>query len=208
MPETMPRSAITGLILAGGRGSRMGGVDKGLQPFRGQPLAMHALQRLQPQVGDVMINANRNIPAYQAFGVPVWPDADPQAYAGPLAGFATGLEHCRTPYLLTVPCDCPLFPADLAQRLAAGLRSASAEAAMARVGGRTQPVFCLLRVGLLENLKAFLAAGGSKIDAWTDTLRTVNVDFDEPRDFENVNSLPELQALEGSAPHGGPAAPR
>ena len=85
MPETMPRSAITGLILAGGRGSRMGGVDKGLQPFRGQPLAMHALQRLQPQVGDVMINANRNIPAYQAFGVPVWPDADPQAYAGPLA---------------------------------------------------------------------------------------------------------------------------
>ena len=108
---------ITGLVLAGGRGSRMGGVDKGLQNFRGLPLALHTLMRLQMQVGATMVNANRNLAAYEAFGAPVWPDvlAD---YAGPLAGFLTGLERCETPWLLTVPCDTPLFPVDLAQRLA------------------------------------------------------------------------------------------
>ena len=113
-------SDITGLVLAGGRGSRMGGVDKGLQNFNGMPLALHALMRLAPQVGEMMINANRNLAAYESFGVPVWPDglAD---YAGPLAGFLTGLERCETPYLLTVPCDTPLFPLDLAQRLAEAL---------------------------------------------------------------------------------------
>lgn len=208
MTDILLPSAITGLILAGGRGSRMGGVDKGLQAFRGQPLAIHALQRLQPQVGSVMINANRNLAAYRAFGVPVWPDADPLAYAGPLAGFATGLTHCATPYLLTVPCDCPLFPANLVSRLTAGLQAASADIAMVRVAGRTQPVFCLLRTEVLPNLSAFLRAGGSKIDAWTDTLNTVNVDFDDLQAFENVNSLPELQALESAMPQAGSATPR
>ena len=196
MPETLAPDAITGLVLAGGRGSRMGGSDKGLQPFRGLPLAMHALLRLQAQVGMVMINANRNLAAYEAFGVPVWPDADPLAYTGPLAGFATGLTHCDTPWLLTVPCDCPLFPPNLAQRLGQGLADASAEVAMVRVGGRTQPVFCLLRADLLESLSRFIDGGGSKIDAWTATLNTVEVDFDHPGEFENVNSLPELRALE------------
>jgi molybdopterin-guanine dinucleotide biosynthesis protein A len=196
MPQTLAPAAITGLILAGGRGSRMGGSDKGLQPFRGLPLAMHALQRLQPQVGAMLINANRNLAAYEAFGVPVWPDAEPLAYAGPLAGFATGLAHCDTSWLLTVPCDCPLFPLDLARRLAQDAVAASAEVAMARVGGRTQPVFCLVRTDLLQSLQCFLGAGGSKIDAWTSTLRTVEVDFDHPGDFANVNSLPELRALE------------
>jgi len=121
---------ITGLILAGGRGSRMGGVDKGLQNFRGMPLALHALMRLSPQVGSVMINANRNLSAYESFGMPVWPDglAD---YAGPLAGFLCGLERCETPWLLTVPCDTPLFPADLASRLAAAAAIQGADIAMA-----------------------------------------------------------------------------
>ena len=207
MPETLAPDAITGLVLAGGRGSRMGGSDKGLQPFRGLPLAMHALLRLQAQVGMVMINANRNLAAYEAFGVPVWPDADPLAYAGPLAGFATGLTHCDTPWLLTVPCDCPLFPPNLAQRLGQGLADASAEVAMVRVGGRTQPVFCLLRADLLESLSRFLDGGGSKIDAWTATLNTVEVDFDHPGEFENVNSLPELRALEQASltPSSSPA---
>ena len=109
-------SDITGVILAGGRGSRMGGVDKGLQNFNGMPMALHALMRLAPQVGEVMINANRNLGAYDAMGVPVWPDALPD-YPGPLAGFLTGLERCETPYLVTVPCDSPLFPTDLVARL-------------------------------------------------------------------------------------------
>ena len=116
------KSDITGLILAGGRGSRMGGVDKGLQTHLGMPLAMHALLRLAPQVGEMMINANRNLGAYESMGVPVWPDALPD-YPGPLAGFLAGLEHCETPYLASVPCDSPLFPEDLVARLAAAARA-------------------------------------------------------------------------------------
>ena len=124
------RTHITGLILAGGRGSRMGGVDKGLQNHLGLPMAMHALMRLAPQVGEIMINANRNLGAYESMGVPVWPDSLPD-YAGPLAGFLTGLERCETQWLLTVPCDTPLFPLDLAQRLAAAADAHDAEIAMA-----------------------------------------------------------------------------
>ena len=113
---------ITGLVLAGGRGSRMGGVDKGLQNHHGVPLALHALLRLAPQVGLTMINANRNLAAYESMGVPVWPDALAD-FAGPLAGFLAGLEHCDTPYLVTVPCDSPRFPEDLVARLASALEA-------------------------------------------------------------------------------------
>ena len=195
---------ITGLVLAGGRGSRMGGVDKGLQTFNGIPLALHTLLRLQPQVGEMMVNANRNLAAYEAFGAPVWPDvlAD---YAGPLAGFLTGLERCETPLLLTVPCDTPLFPLDLARRLADALARDDAEIAMAAAREedgklRAQPVFCLLRTGLLESLVAFTHGGGRKIDAWTAQHRTVIVPFDAPGDearaFFNANTLAELHSLE------------
>ena len=125
---------ITALVLAGGRGTRMGGVDKGLQTFNGTPLALHTLLRLQMQqgglIGEVMINANRNLAAYEAFGAPVWPDSLPD-YAGPLAGFMTGLERCETPFLMTVPCDTPLFPPDLAVRLADALGRENADIAMA-----------------------------------------------------------------------------
>lgn len=199
---------ITGLVLAGGRGSRMGGVDKGLQNFNGTPLALHALLRLQMQegglVGGQMVNANRNLAAYEAFGVPVWPDTL-DGYAGPLAGFMTGLERCETPYLLTVPCDTPLFPLDLAQRLAQAFEDETTEIAMAGAleqDGqlRPQPVFCLIRVELMESLLVFTQAGGRKIDRWTDQHRTVIVPFDRPGDdpkaFFNTNTLAELHALE------------
>lgn len=199
---------ITGLVLAGGRGSRMGGVDKGLQHFRGVPLALHALMRLQRQTGSAMLNANRNLAAYEAFGVPVWPDALAD-YAGPLAGFLTGLEHCQTPWLLTVPCDTPLFPPDLAARLAAAASEQDAEIAVASApqddgqGGtpiRPQPVFCLLRADLLPSLVAFTQAGGRKTGAWTGQHRCAFVPFDQPDDdpwaFFNANTLVELQALE------------
>lgn len=201
---------ITGLILAGGRGSRMGGVDKGLQNFNGIPLALHTLMRLQMQVGQVMINANRNLAAYEAFGMPVWPDVLDD-YAGPLAGFLTGLERCETAYLLTVPCDTPRLPLDLAQRLATAMDHEQAEIAMAaapetdaqgQVSVRTQPVFCLLRVELLESLVSFTHKGGRKIDAWTAQHRTTIVPFDQPADdplaFFNANTLAELQQLENS----------
>jgi molybdopterin-guanine dinucleotide biosynthesis protein A len=201
---------ITGLVLAGGRGSRMGGADKGLQNFNGTPLALHALLRLQMQegglVGDQMINANRNLAAYEAFGVPVWPDTL-NDYAGPLAGFMTGLERCESPYLLTVPCDTPLFPLDLAQRLAQAFDDEGTDIAMAAAREedgqlRPQPVFCLMRLDLLESLVAFTQGGGRKIDRWTDQHRTVIVPFDrpgdDPRAFHNTNTLAELHALEKS----------
>ena len=201
---------ITALILAGGRGSRMGGVDKGLQNFNGLPLALHTLTRLQMGggVGSIMLNANRNLAAYESFGVSVWPDvlAD---YAGPLAGFLTGLERCETPFLVTVPCDTPLLPLDLVPRLAQALEFQDADIAMVgapeagkdgEVKLRAQPVFCLMRVNLMESLVEFTQGGGRKIDAWTALHKTVVVPFDlpgdDPRAFCNANTLAELHELE------------
>jgi molybdopterin-guanine dinucleotide biosynthesis protein A len=202
-------SEVTGLVLAGGRGTRMGGVDKGLQNFRGTPLALNALMRLQMQegglIGDLMVNANRNLAAYESFGHPVWPDALAD-YAGPLAGFMTGLAHAETPWLLTVPCDTPLFPMDLVQRLASAFDDERTEIAMAAAleeDGqlRHQPVFCLLRTNLLESLLTYTQGGGRKIDRWTDQHRTVVVPFNQPSDdpqaIFNANTLAELQSLEG-----------
>ena len=199
---------ITGLVLAGGRGARMGGLDKGLQPFRGVPLARHALRRLQPQVGALALNANRNLAAYAAFGVPVWPDAQAD-YPGPLAGFLAGLTHCDTPWLLTVPCDTPLFPTDLAARLAEAAAREGSDIAMAAgpepdAQGqpvlRPQPVFCLLRATLRDSLANHVAAGGSKVRAWAQQQRCSVVPFDRPGDapdaFANANTLAELQALQ------------
>ncbi len=197
---------ITGLILAGGRATRMGGSDKGLQNFRGMPLALHTLMRLGPQVAGVMLNANRNLSAYESFGVEVWPDSMPD-FAGPLAGFLTGLERCETPYLVTVPCDTPLFPADLVARLADALEREQADIAMAAAPEedgqlRTQPVFCLLKHALMESLVRFTHDGGRKIDAWTAQHRTAIVAFDQPQDdtraFFNANTLAELHRLEQS----------
>jgi molybdenum cofactor guanylyltransferase len=191
----MDPEQITGLILAGGRGSRMGGVDKGLQNYRGLPLAMHALLRLSPQVGQVMINANRNLGAYESFGAPVWPDALPD-FSGPLAGFLAGLDHCETPYLVTVPCDTPLFPTDLVARLSSALEAQGAEIAMARTGAQVQPVFTLMKTSLLESLVRFTEGGGRKIDRWTAQHHTVEVDFDDESAFANANTQDELVALE------------
>ena len=203
---------ITGLILAGGRGSRMGGVDKGLQNFNGIPLALHTLMRLGPQVESVMVNANRNLSAYESFGAAVWPDASAD-FAGPLSGFLVGLERAETPYVLTVPCDTPRLPLDLSKRLAEALVREDADIAMAAAPEtdehgqsqiRTQPVFCLMKIELSESLVKFTHAGGRKIDAWTAHHNTVIVPFDAPGDdplaFANVNTLNELQALENAAP--------
>jgi molybdopterin-guanine dinucleotide biosynthesis protein A len=195
----IPIEAITGLVLAGGRGSRMGGADKGLQNHRGVPLALHALLRLSPQVGQAMINANRNLGAYEAFGVPVWPDTLPD-HAGPLAGFLVGLEHCTTPWLVTVPCDTPDFPPDLVARLAAAADGQDAEIAVAatREGAKVwlQPVFCLMRAELLESLGRFTQAGQRKIDRWISGHRGATVVFDDADAFANANTPEELQRLQ------------
>lgn len=202
--------SITGLILAGGRGARMGGVDKGLQNFNGTPLTLHTLMRLQMQnavtLSEMMVVANRNLSAYESFGVQVWPDST-DGFAGPLAGFLTGLERCETDLLLTVPCDSPLFPLNLTQRLLDALIAEDAEIAVAAAkeedgSVRAQPVFCLMRVSLLESLVKFMQTGGRKIDAWTAQHKTVLVPFDtddvDPRAFFNANTLEELHRLEQS----------
>ena len=206
---------ITGCILAGGRGARMGGVDKGLQPFQGLPLALHALQRLAPQVGPLLINANRNTEQYAALGQPlnakVCADALPD-YPGPLAGFMAGLAQCQTPWLLCVPCDTPLFPMDLAAQMIAARGDASTEIIIAHGWDtersqppelRAQPVFCLLRACLKHSLEAFITSGGRKIDAWTIQHHCAQAMFDRPGDehaFANANTLAQLHDLEQLAP--------
>jgi molybdopterin-guanine dinucleotide biosynthesis protein A len=190
------KEQITGLVLAGGRGSRMGGLDKGLQLFQGKPLVRHVLQRLVPQVGTLMVNANRNLHEYAALGVQVWPDelAD---YPGPLAGLAAGMAHCPTPYLASVPCDTPHFPIDLVARLAQALTQQQAEIAIAatveRGEVRLQPVFCLLPASLLPGLLRFVRGGQRKVEHWTAMHRCANVTFDDAAAFFNANTLADLQ---------------
>ena len=193
------RQHITGVVLAGGRGSRMGGVDKGLQLHHGVPLAQHALARLAPQVGPQLINANRHLAEYQTFGVPVCRDTLPDQ-PGPLAGFLAALAHCDTPYLATVPCDSPLFPRDLIQRLADALQVADADLAMAatELDGalQTEPVFCLMKTSLAGTLAAFVHSGQRKIDSWAAQQRRTLVRFDDAQAFANANTLAELQQLQ------------
>jgi molybdopterin-guanine dinucleotide biosynthesis protein A len=190
---------ITGLVLAGGRGSRMGGLDKGLQSHLGVPLALHALRRLAPQVGVAAINANRNLAQYESMGVPVWPDEIP-AFAGPLAGVLAGLARCETPYLATVPCDTPNFPLDLVECLANGLIDADGEMAMAftREDGvpRSQPVFSLMNTRVRASALAYVRSGGSNVGAWAAGRRCAPVVFEDPAAFFNANTPAELARLQ------------
>jgi len=188
---------ITGLILAGGRGVRMGALDKGLQLLDGITLIRRVVDRLAPQVVTLMINANRNLEDYLSLGLPVWPDQIPD-FAGPLAGFQTGLMHCDTPYMVTAPCDCPFLPADLVAKLHDALIATKADLAYAETGAdvvQPQPVFCLMRTSLQTNLSQFLQDGGRKVDAWFATLNATAVHFDDDEAFCNVNTVAELQRL-------------
>lgn len=190
---------ITGLILAGGRGSRMGEVDKGLQVFSGRPMIEHVIERLRPQVADLVINANRNLEIYESYSFPVYSDAI-SGFAGPLAGMHAGLQACKTSFMATAPCDSPFLPRDLIARLHARLIEASADLAVAATGcgesRQVQPVFCLMRSSVLPHLTAFLETGGRKVDAWYKTLRVVEVDFEDDSAFRNINTRAELEACE------------
>ncbi len=191
---------ITGLILAGGRAQRMGGIDKGLILFHGKPLIESAISRLKPQISTILINANRSITKYSHYGYPVLMDETPD-FSGPLAGFSVGLKHCTTPYLLTSPCDSPLLPADLAEKMAVELEEKNLElvyASSKEVDGKiwAQPVFCLMRSNLQDSLNTFLSKGDLKIDRWFTELRSGTVIFENPQAFANVNTPEELAALE------------
>lgn len=188
-------AGITGLVLAGGLGRRMGGIDKGLQEFRGEPMVAQVIRRFAPQVDALIVNANQNIERYAAFGHPVVPDVI-TGYAGPLAGLHAGLNACRTPLLVTSPCDSPFLPLDLVARLHKALEREGADLAVARTGEQSHPVFSLVRRHVLPGLTDFLDGGGRKVDLWYSALKVVEVSFDDQPDaFANINTLNELAAL-------------
>ena len=194
MVQVAPR--VTGVVLAGGRGSRMGGVDKGLQDFRGRPMVAHVIERLAPQVVELLINANRNAEAYAAFGHRVIAD-EIEGFAGPLAGFERGLAHASHPLVVTAPCDSPFLPRDLVRRLAEALGTAGAQLAVAKTGDQAHPVFSLMRRDVHGSLREFLSSGQRKIDKWYAALRVVEVPFDDAADaFLNINTREELASLD------------
>ncbi|MFT5722876.1 MAG: molybdopterin-guanine dinucleotide biosynthesis protein A [Motiliproteus sp.] len=191
----LDRSHISALILAGGRGLRMGGMDKGLLGLEQQPLIEHVLQRVQPQVGHILISANRNQSDYRRYGVPVLTDrlAD---YQGPLSGIAEGLRQVTTPWLLVVPCDSPQLPPDLAERLAQAVSLTSPLAAIAHDGRYLQPAFNLVHQSLLPSLDFYLEGGGRKLGHWLQQQQPAIVDFsDQPQSFINLNAPEQLQAF-------------
>jgi molybdenum cofactor guanylyltransferase len=187
---------VTGIVLAGGQGRRMGGVDKGLVEFRGMPMVAHVLQRLEPQVDALLLNANRAIDIYSQFGYPVISDSIP-GFAGPLAGLQSGMARAGTPLVAMVPCDAPLLPDDLVSRLLEALQMHGADLACVRTGRWQQPAFCLCRTALLPDLTRFLQGGGRKVGAWYASLDCVEVAFDDQAGaFVNLNTPEELACLD------------
>ena len=189
-------SSISSIILAGGRATRMGGVDKGLISLQNQPLIQHVINRLQPQVDEILINANREISQYEAFGYDVLQDEN-QDFAGPLAGVLLGLKHAKHDLVLAVPCDSPLLPLDLAQRLYSGMLENRMDIAVASNDGNALPVFCLMKKSVLPNLVDFLNAGERKVSAWQKSQKYIKVDFSDCADaFVNLNTPQDLADLE------------
>jgi molybdopterin-guanine dinucleotide biosynthesis protein A len=200
---------ITAVILAGGLGRRMGGLDKGLQLIHGKPMVQHVMDRLQPQVGKVLINANRHLDDYKGFGAPICSDSI-SGYAGPLAGIHAALLQTDTPYLVSVPCDSPLLPNDLVSRLSVAVSEHNADAAVVVTGDSEQrqrhPVFLLLKSDLRSSLEHYLNNGGRKVDDWLASLSCIDVPFDDETAFTNVNTPEDIQALittTGSRPTPG-----
>ncbi len=191
MPETVTFETVTGLILAGGQGSRMGGADKGLVDYRGSPLVGHAITRLAPQVDAMIVSANRNIERYTAFGIPVVADLIP-GYSGPLAGLHAGLHACRSPLLVCIPCDAPRFPNDLVARLTAALRQAPAAYAITRE--RSHPVFLACRRDLRDDLENYLKSGERRVGHWLQRAGATAVTFDDEAAFANFNEAGDLKA--------------
>jgi molybdopterin-guanine dinucleotide biosynthesis protein A len=173
----------------------MGGMDKGLIAFHGQPMIAHVIKQLLPQVTHLVINANRNIETYRELGYPVIQDDIPD-FAGPLAGIKQGLQELSDDYLLTVPCDTPYLPVDLAATLLDALINQQAEAAIASTLEHTQPVFGLYRKSVLPSLAHYLANGGHKVEIWQRSLNSVFVKFDDLDAFANINSHAELSIME------------
>ena len=187
---------ISTIILSGGRATRMNGVDKGLVTLQQKPLIAHVIERLKPQVDEIFINANREIATYEAFGYEVLQDENAE-FIGPLAGFLLGLKHAKHDYILTVPCDSPLLPLDLAQRLYDGMAVSRMDISVASSDENTHPVFCLMKKSVLPSLTEYLASGERKVSTWQKNQQYVEVDFSDCSEaFTNLNTFEELKALE------------
>jgi molybdopterin-guanine dinucleotide biosynthesis protein A len=193
----MSGDGITGVVLAGGRATRWDGRDKGLIQLSGRPMILHVVDAIAPQVEHVIISANRNLDAYRAFGLPVVTDAS-RDFLGPLAGVASGLAAARTEWVAIAPCDSPLVTADFVHRLASAREDGEhTDIAAAHDGERIQPLFALIRRGLLDDLDAFLGSGGRKVDRWYEQQRMQLVDFsDSPDSFLNINRREDRDLLE------------
>jgi len=201
------RDRVTGVILAGGRATRMGGVDKGLVSLNGRTMVSYAIDALRPQVDTLLINANRNQDNYASFGFPVIADAEAD-FRGPLAGFASGLAAARTPYVAFAPCDSPLLCRELVQRLYRAMTAAGVRIAVAHDGARLQPVFALLDRSLSGDLDAYLDGGGRKIDRWYSDCGFATADFsDAAESFLNINAPADKLALESRLARGDTAGP-
>ncbi len=205
---SIPAQHITGLLLAGGQGHRMGGLDKGLQAFHGEALARHVMRRLSPQVGTMVISANRHLDDYRRFACDVISD-ELAGFQGPLAGIHAGLGHCATQWLLTVPCDSPFLPAELAQRLGEAIVANDADLTYAVAGSgearREHPVFSLMRVTLRDDLGRYLERGGRKVREWQAGVKAVAVPFDDDAAFRNLNTTSDLAAAHAAASRARPA---
>ena len=194
----MAHVGITGLVLAGGQGRRMGSIDKGLVPLKGRPMVRHVVDRLAPQVDEIIINANQHLEEYGALGFTVISDAI-SGFAGPLAGLQVALQHATHPLVATVPCDSPFLPADLVARLHAALQAQDSDVAVARTFAQPHPVFALVRRAVLPHLTRYLEGGGRKIDAWYASLDTIEVAFDDEAEaFRNINTANELAQAGGA----------
>lgn len=188
--------SISAIILAGGLATRMNGADKGLVLLHKKPLVQHVIKRLTKQVDEILINANREIAQYQAFGYTVLQD-EVEDFLGPLAGFSLGLQHAKHDYLLTVPCDSPLLPLDLATRLMAALLEQKADIAVASSDGNTHPVFSLCKKSTLPSLTAYLEQGERRVSTWQKSQKYIEVDFSDYNEaFTNLNTIEDLAELE------------
>jgi len=198
--KPVSQQQVSAVILAGGKGRRMGGQDKGQLELNGRPLIEYVLETIQPQVKTILINANRHQAEYARYGYPVVPDLL-QGYQGPLAGFATGMRAATTPYIVTLPCDGPFSPPDLVARMATALEKEHADIAVAHDGERLQPVYALLPINLLSSLESFLAAGERKIDLWYAQHKMARVDFsDVAKTFRNINTPQDQHRLQQEGP--------
>ena len=178
----------------------MNGVDKGLVMLQQKPLIAHVIARLKPQVDEVLINANREIAQYETFGLPVLQDDNDEflgSYIGPLAGFSLGLQHAKHDYVLTVPCDSPLLPLNLVERLLEGMLASRMDIAVAGSDKNAHPVFCLMKKSVLPSLTDYLTSGERKVSTWQKSQKYLEVDFSECNEaFTNLNTFDDLNALE------------